>query len=375
MEERKLATIRKIKEIVPIEGADNIECVVVDGWRCVSKKNEFHINSPCIYIEIDSILPDMKVFEFLRKYNFRIKTQKLRGQVSQGICFPLSILNEFDSIEFMPIEVGTYDNTKGMLEPDVFGHIDIKNSNEKISLKIGTDLTEILNVKKYEAPIPAQLAGKVKGNFPSFIHKTDEERIQNIDWENWFYPTYKDVEFYVSEKIDGSSSTIYYNNGVFGVCSRNLDLIETEDNTFWKTTRQLNIEESLKMHNMNIALQGELIGEGVQKNKYGLKGHTILFYNVFDIDNHKYLNYDRFTEKIFQLGLKTVPIVSHITGFKLLPTVKEMLEFAEGKSLLNANVEREGIVIRPIEEIFYPRFGRISFKIISNKYLLKGGDE
>lgn len=181
--ERKLATIRKIKEIRQIEGADNIECIIIDGWQCVAKKNEFSVDNPCIYVEIDSILPEIEAFEFLRKYNFRIKTQKLRGQISQGICFPLSILNNINGIEFLPIEVGTYDNIKGMLAPDVYGHITIENSNEIISLKIGTDVSDILGIVKYDPSIPAQLSGISKGNFPSFLIKTDQERCLSEDSE------------------------------------------------------------------------------------------------------------------------------------------------------------------------------------------------
>lgn len=341
MEERKLATIEVIKDIQPIEGADAIEVATIRGWKVVVKKDEFKVGDLCVYCEIDSVMPQRPEFYFLQTSRFRIKTIKLRGQVSQGICFPISILpNEV-------ISSTAYENL------------------------VGTDVTEALGVTKYEPAIPAQLAGKVKGNFPSFLKKTDEERIQNMEWILNEYPS---EPFYVTEKLDGTSFTAYYNNGEFGICSRNLDLFETEDNTLWKVARALNLEEKMREYGYNISLQGELVGEGIQKNKYKLKGQHVFFFNIFDIDKYRYYKYDRFVERIIQFGLKTVPIISPVTGFKLLPTVDEMLVYAEGKSMLNPNQEREGIVIRPFEEIEHPKYGRISFKVISNKFLLKNED-
>jgi hypothetical protein len=126
---------------------------------------------------------------------------------------------------------------------------------------------------------------------------------------------------------------------------------------------------------LNFALQGELIGEGIQKNKYALKGQTVLFFNAFDIDKYLYYNRTAFIELIaWTLALESVPVVSDVEGFKLLPTVEEMLEYAEGKSALNPNHEREGIVVRPYEEIEHVKYGRVSFKVVSNKFLLKHED-
>ena len=248
MEERKLATIEVVKDLQPIEGADAIEVATIRGWKVVVKKNEFKVGDLCVYCEIDSVMPQRPEFYFLQTSHFRIKTIKLRGQISQGICFTLDVLpNEV-------ISSTSYENL------------------------VGTDVTEVLGVTKYEPAIPAQLAGKVKGNFPSFLKKTDEERIQNMEW---VLTEYKDELFYVTEKVDGTSFTAYYNNGVFGVCSRNLDLFETEDNTHWKVARALKLEERMKSYGKNIALQGELLGEGIQKNHYQLKGQNILFFNVF----------------------------------------------------------------------------------------------
>ena len=223
-------------------------------------------------------------------------------------------------------------------------------------------MTDLLDIVKYEAPIPAELAGKIKGNFPSFLRKTDEERVQNLskEYENWIAD---DLDFYVTEKLDGSSATFYLNEGEFGVCSRNLDLLETEENTFWKVARELKLEEKLREYGKNLAIQGELIGEGIQGNPYKLKGQTVKFFNVFDIDSQSYYGLPMFLATFqHQFHLDTVPILTNLT-MKLPKTIDECLFCAEAKSVLNPNFDREGIVFRTM--------GRdVSFKAISNKFLL-----
>lgn len=241
----------------------------------------------------------------------------------------------------------------------------------EVNLNVGTDLTSVLGIKLYSTPIPAQLTGQIRGNFPSFLKKTDEERIQNMEWVLNEYPT---EPFYVTEKLDGTSFTAYYNNGVFGVCSRNFDLFETAENTHWRVARELKLEEKLREYGNNVALQGELLGEGIQKNRYKLKGQDVYFFNIFNIDTFDYFNYKMFSNRLFEMGLKSVPVVSPVEGYFLPSTMEELLEYSQGKSQLNPQQEREGIVLRPFENIVHPKYGRISFKVISNKYLLKYED-
>ena len=166
--ERKLASIRVIKDIAPIENADSIEVATVDGWHCVVKKGEFHVGEHVIYCEVDSVMPHTDPrFEWLRPRGFRVRTIKLRGQVSQGLVLPLSYL--------------------GMADDEVH--------------YIGQDVTERLGIVKYEPPIPAQLRGTVKGNFPTeLLSKTDEERIQNLQE---LLTKYKGVRVSMTEKLDG----------------------------------------------------------------------------------------------------------------------------------------------------------------------------
>jgi RNA ligase (TIGR02306 family) len=330
--ERKLASIRTITNIEPILNADAIELVVVGGWKVVVKKGEFNVGDMCIYCEIDSFLPIKPQYEFLRKTSykkmpdgregFRLKTIKLRGQISQGLVIPLNVL------------------------PEGFLHE-------------GMDVTDMLGIVKYEPPIPAELSGKVKGQFPSFIVKTDEERVQNMSKS---YPFYKDLSFFITEKLDGSSATFYIKDGEFGVCSRNLELIETEENTFWRVARNMEIEEKLRSTGRNLCIQGELIGEGIQGNPYKIKGQTVRFFNAFDIDEFKRVGIDEFLILMENLKLKTVPILEK--NVSLPETIDELLLMSEGKSVLNNNTEREGIVVRSNDM-------SISFKSISNKFLLK----
>ena len=204
--ERKLASIKKITNIQPIEGADMIELASVGGWNVVVAKNVNHkVGDLVIYCEIDSFLPIKEEFEFLRKSSykkmdeqegFRLKTMKLRGQLSQGLILPISILNP-------------------------------PGTNIYVESFEGLDVTEMLGIVKYEPPIPTQLAGKVVGGFPSFIQKTDEERIQNLSNEYEHYKT--NHKFFVTEKLDGTSMTVYLNEGKFGVCSRNWELEKDEE--------------------------------------------------------------------------------------------------------------------------------------------------
>lgn len=328
---RKLATIKQIKEKRPIEGADLIESVRIDGWWCVSKKDEFQVDDKCIYFEVDSVLPIEPRFEFLRKTcyvnkdwieGFRLKTVRFRGQVSQGLALPVG---EFKDLE------------------------------------LGKDVTDLLNVKKWDPPIPAQLAGEVKGNFPTFIKKTDQERIQNVYEE---YTKFKDMEFEGTLKLDGSSCTIYYRDGEFGVCSRNLELkLDSEknnSNTFVQIAKKY--EHVLKGYGRNIAIQGEAMGPGIQGNREKLKEAEFFVFDIFDIDSHGYMTRLDRMDIVSQLGLKHAPVISSNETI-LDNTLDEILSKSEIKSL-NHNIA-EGIVWKCL------KIPNVSFKAINNKFLLK----
>ena len=341
---RNLASIQRISSVRSIPNSDNLELARILGWHVVVQKGEFNVGDLCVYCEIDSLLPERPEFEFLRKVGFRIRTIRLRGAISQGICFPLSIL---------PLG---------------------------IEVKEEMDVTEVLGVVKYEPAEPACLGGDAKGKFPPFIVKSDETRVQVLQA---LLDKYNGVRCYYTEKVDGSSYTCYLNNGEFGVCSRNLELNETEDNSLWKLTRKFDIENKLRNIGKNVSLQGEIYGEGIQSNKYKIKGQNIRFFNVFDIDNQKYYNFDEFINFVESLGLENVPVLS--TDFVLSNNIDILVELSKGKTVVdNGEGPREGIVIRPLIELqdfditilndFDLINGRISFKAINPEFLLKYGE-
>ena len=344
-----LATIQKIIDIQPIEGADAIEVATVLGWEVVVKKGEFKIGDLCVYVAIDSVLPEgPEAFEFLRRTRFRIKTVRLRGQLSQGIVFPMSML------------------VMSMVEDGETVGIKFDTDNE------GADVTDLMGVTKYEKPVPSELAGVMKGDFPIFLHKTDEQRVQNLN-KIFSNEELMSLEYVATEKIDGTSHTDYLNNGTFGVCSRNLDLEDYEGNVHWELARKLQIPEKLEDLGLNLALQGEAVGPSTNI-KYGLKEHKLLYFDAFDIDSHSYYGPLEFIELMAQLELPTVPILD--IGRTLPKSLEELIEAADGYSQLDHKQRREGVVYRAttvpsIRSLRGMSNGRISFKAVSNKFLLK----
>lgn len=343
---RKLATIRQVAEIKPHTNADSLELAIVDGWQCIVRKGEFKVGDLVVYFEVDSVLPVQDQFEFLRKgcyvkkdwlpegEGFRLKTIKLRGERSQGLVVP---------VESSGRGANWIKNRKGLFD----------------SVRLGDDVTENLGVVKWDPPLAAQLQGQAKGNFPSFIPKTDQERAQNL------VTTIADAfiagdEFEVTVKLDGSSCTMYFNNGDTGVCSRNLELKvsdENKDNSFIRAFME--VKDQLIAYGRNIALQGELMGPGIQGNREGLTEHKFFLYDVWDIDNQKYLtDYDK-AEVLVKINVEHVPVISNRMTL-ISPNVAELLDFAEGPSLNNP--VREGLVYKRID-------GGFSFKTISNTFL------
>jgi RNA ligase (TIGR02306 family) len=325
---RTLASIQRIKALAPIAGADAIEKATVLGWQLVVKKDEFLVGDLAVYCEIDCLLPDRPEFEFLKARGMRIRTIRLRGEISQGICFPLSILPPSTQI----VE--------------------------------GADVTEVLGVEKYEPPIPASLSGIMKGGFPSFIPKTDETRVQVLQD---LLDKYAGTTCYVTEKLDGSSVTYFLHDGEFGVCSRNLELLESAENSLWKVARVLQIEEKLRARGGNVALQGEIVGEGIQGNLYKLRGQQVFFFNAFDIDGYRYLDFEAFEALMAALQLQSVPILDR--AYTLVSDIPALVKLGTGHSTLY-KVEREGVVIRPLTEQ-RDLIGRVSFKAINPEFLLK----
>ena len=343
---RKMATIRKIDALRPIEGADAIECAIVGGWTCVVKKGEYTAGDLAVYCEIDSFIPST-IAPFLTKPGHyaktfegvegeRLRTMKLRGQLSQGLLLPHDTVWD-----------------KNMFDFNRFGE--------------GDDVSEVLGITKYEAPIPAELAGEVKGMFPSMIPKTDQERIQNLSVELEQWRT-EQLTWEVTEKLDGSSMTVYRIDDYVGVCSRNLDLKRNEDNSLWRAALKHDLEEKLKISGQNIAVQGELIGNGIQGNKYQMRDQDFYVYDIYDIDAGRYYTPAERKAFVEVFGLNHCPVLGTYETAELT-TVEHLLKFAEGKSVMGdiTGPEREGLVFKCHQK-------QVSFKAISNKFLMKHGD-
>lgn len=341
MSERKMATIRKIDEIRPIEGADAIEAAVVGGWVVVIKKGEFKAGDLAVYLEIDSWVPHA-VAPFLskgqepREFNGvkgeRLRTVKLRGQVSQGLLLPIETAFPGSDRRFWWSQVNV-------------------------------DISERLGIQKWEAPIPAQLAGDVEGNFPSVIPKTDQERIQNLTEELKEWQSNSAFTWEVTEKLDGSSMTVFVHGDREGVCSRNWALKETAGNTLWAVARREQLIEKIRQTGRNLALQGELIGEGIQGNAYNVKGQDFRLFDIYDIDRGEYLG--PLERRVFAdtHGIKHVPVLA--TEMVIEEWVTGLLTMADGVSALNSKTNREGLVFK------CNTFGGPSFKAISNRWLIK----
>jgi len=359
---RRLVTIRTVGEIEPIPGADAIEVANVDGWKIVVKKGEYITGHPCVYFEIDSFLPLTERFEFLRarchkrmgdQEGLRLKTIKLRGQVSQGLLMRLSEFPEITAIaDSLPEDY---------------------SSSEVFEYLASLDLSELLDVQKYEPPVPAALAGQISGNFPGFIKKTDQERCQNLGYE--IFVDNKDSCYEVTMKMDGTSFTAFHRDDEDGVCGRNwqLKLDETnEHNTLVRMYVDSGLQAALRKIGGNYAVQGELMGPGIQKNRESLKEHHLFVFDIYDIDNGCYLApHARLAlmDMLYPAGLNSrmvthVPFMhDNVTLAELgITNTAELLAFAEGPSF-NHPV-REGLVFKRID-------GRFSFKAISNLFLLK----
>lgn len=371
MSERKLVTIRKIDALADIAGADFIKDATVDGWNVIVKHNEFQVNDLCVFFEIDSYLnAEDKRFDFLKKGNsprlsadgktrIRLKSMKLRGVLSQGLALPLSMFPEIDNPQF-----------------DV-------------------DYSKILDVAKYERPEPKM--PNAARYFPPIISKSDEDRIQNMYGK--LKNEYADVFFIPTLKLDGTSTTIAYfseknkqhwleskpedefpksfnivnEQGVktadVAVCSRNLQIKIDPESHYFKPIFRDKLVEKVKaiseFLNADIAIQGETMGPRIQDNPEKLLQFEFYAFNIFNIDEQRYLSFEIALELFKQFDIQHVPVLGEpVQVFKEFEDVKAILKHAEGKSI-NAEI-REGIVWKSIG-LENP----ISFKAISNLFLMK----
>lgn len=377
--ERKLVTIRKIKEVNPIQGADLIEQVLIDGWKTIVKKGTFSVGDYGLYFEIDSLIPfEDERFSFINstktvegvKQRY-LKTIRLRDTISQGLALAISNVKEIEDL--------------------------IKGKPENF---LDHDFSDLLNVVKYEEPEPADNSEK-KGSIPFYIQKTGEKRIQNIYQD--IVEKYEDVEFYPTLKMDGSSMTVcYVNNPIYFVGREEVDeegnplekepiteqlwvgshrmvlkdpyidnetgeeIVSTFHKAYFRTGLETSLPKWCKDNGKQIAIQGELLGPGIQGNYEKYKEYTFKAFYVYFIDEDRRATPTEFEAICDELSLETVVIYPPIKVFKEFQTVDEIIAFADGKSINHP--KREGLVFKSNTM----KNGRpLSFKVISNEYLLK----
>ena len=359
---RKLASIQRIDTLLPIEGKDRIQSARVLGWNVIVTK-DFSVGDKVIYVEIDSVLPEKPEFEFLRPKNFRIKTLKMAGTISQGICFPLSVLPE-----------GNYE--------------------------IGDDVTELLGIKQYEAGIDdykkPELSHKKskflnfcmryrlfkkfylrnkasKENFPTELaHKTDEVRIQDAPWM-----LEDDTNTYLfTEKIDGTSGTyilnvknrIFWKKYDFYGCSRNRRLRKDDGSVYWAVAKALDLKNVLIGLKKSwksvktVCIQGEIIAPKIQENKYKVTEPKFYVFNVI-LDGER-MGSRSAKALMDECGINFVPIImSNVRLPWLVKDVDTMIGLAHGQSMIGDTL-REGLVVRSED-------GQRSFKAVDPLFLIK----
>lgn len=368
---RELAYIQKIKSLSPIPGADKIELAEVLGWQVICRIGDFKIGDFVVYCEVDSVLAEYPCFEFLRPRKFRIKTLKLKNTISQGICFPISVLKEVDP------------------------------SFDLSSIKIGQDVTEALKITKHDPeaaldveiePVKRSWLSKKysfwkwrlfgfkpakSGNFPSDVPKTDEVRVQKVGHE---LEEHAGEMCYITEKCEGTSSTFVYRKSgnwlaklfgqgyTFQVCSRNRIIYNSQkgagetNHHIFRAGEKYNILDGLKKLNRNIAVQGEVIGPKIQANVYKIPEVDLRVFSIFDLDKKKYVHYDELVQLIKQLNLVMVPVLND--NHTLVNDIKYYVELSKGFSKINDRILREGIIVRSKSK-------SASFKSINPEYLLK----
>lgn len=366
---RKLASVQKVKAIRPIEGADRIEVVQVLNWDCVAQKGLYDVGDLVIYFEIDSLLPDIPMLEWLKKSawsqklnKYRISTHKFRNQISQGLIIPIRDLTEM------------YNQING-------------TSLSSIDYDEGDDLTGLLKIEKYEPPVSNGPLGEIVSH-EWYVPKTDEERIQ-VCAEN-VLPEYMKIdqnEWYASVKLDGTSCTAGLFEDTFLIGGRNQWY--KGPNMYTETVKkygdiETKAREYLEATGVYVVFQGELCGPGIQSNKLGLKEKEWFIFNIFvsttgKMDSYEKLDLIGMLGMCERFGLKHVPLVNAEDKFdfkatnSIDETVENLLKYVDNFKYrtyfedASPNQIAEGLVFRMNDMTN-------SFKVISNKFLLKGGE-
>ncbi|MDR0450212.1 MAG: RNA ligase (ATP) [Treponema sp.] len=337
---RALVTIQRVKAITDIPDSDFLEAVHIMGWQCVVKKGEFKEGDLGVYFEVDSFLPIDPRYEFLRSSSyrendtddqgripgFRIRTAKMRGQLSQGLFLPLPRFPELEGF------------------------------------REGDDVTEKLGVRKWYVPETSSAGGTIIGDRPNGIPASDEIRIQSA---LELLDELRGKPYYITTKMDGTSGIVYYIDGKIGCCSRNKEIKDEAEALYWMPVYRYGLKEKLAKYGKNIVLTGEICGPGIQKNRLRLPALEWYVFDVKDWDSGSYVSYDRMLEICASLEIPAVPLEERGDSFAC--TLKELLEKARGK--YPGGLDKEGIVVR---DLVSPK--AVSFKVLNNDALLKEKD-
>lgn len=361
---RSLAHVEKIVAIEPIPGADFICKASILGWELCVKKDEFKVGDLAVYIEVDSVcdVTDPR-FEFLKDTKGRVKIRKFKKQISMGLALPMSILPPT-----IVCEEGS-----DVTEILMLRHYDPESplNQKEAEFKPQNGLLKFLLRFWIGRKIILPFIRKPRGAWPAWVVKTDECRIQNIPS---ILQRNQDKKFYVTEKIDYQSVTFFtrkvkvagvLSKKIFGVCSRNQWIKTENDSLYWKVARKYDLERILKNCDEELTIQGEQGDVGVQKNKYGISGPRFWVFNIIDNRTGRHFSLEEMEMFCERHGLEMVPVLDR--NFQLPLTVDEMVKYSIGKSVVNPKVEREGVVVRLIED----GQKKISFKCISPNFLLK----
>lgn len=353
-----LASVQKIIKLTPIEGADKIETATILGWEIVVKKGEYKEGDLCAYIQIDTVVPELPEYEFLRERKFRVRTIKLRKQISQGLIVPLPYGKWFEGDD-LTTKLGVKKYEKIDNNPIRYE----KNRVPKVWYKKWVYLFKFNILFK----LFPKLQKHERSPFPSnLVSKTDEERIQNIPSA---LKKYEGKLFIVSHKLDGSSITIIHskvlNKSKFRICSRNFELHDKKNDwhkVFVDTDFSNEVLKLVKYFNTNdIIVQGEAIGK-FNGNYHNLQSEQIRLFNIY-VDG-KRLNQKEFLNVCKSNSIPCCPIYREVILNHSLP---DILAFSDIPDVLNPNVPAEGLVWRCVEDNF-------SFKVINNNYLLKNNE-
>ena len=358
MSERKLASIEKITKIEPIKDADQIELVEILGWHVIVRKEEnYKVGDLVVYIEYDSVIPQRPEFEFLRSCcyskrfkGFRIRNRKLRGVFSEGIVFKIATVKALDILPANKIKQGL----------DVSDIIGIRKYDTELYRSVDK---KVLNpvakyMMRYKWFRKLRLVERPRYAYPEGMEKANENNIQVVFNKLGHY----DGLFYKSSKIEGQAASYLIHKKKFKVFSHNQGYPKTNNN-WWNIAVKYDIEnkmkEFMKLHKLkSLFIQGEIAGLGIQRNIYKFNDLEFFIYDVGTLENGKF-EYDNIQMFCDTVDLKSVPILEINTP--LLETSDAIVKDADGQSVLNKDVLREGVVWRSMDN-------KVGFKSKSQKY-------